>query len=50
MRRLTEALPLALANRAIREPWLDLGTATGALLTTAIALTATALAARRGAY
>jgi len=50
MRKLTEVLPLALANRAIREPWLDLGDATGALLGTAvIAMVATALAARRSA-
>jgi ABC-2 type transport system permease protein len=43
-------LPLALANQAIREPWLGLGTATGALVTvTVIAIVATALAARRAA-
>jgi ABC-2 type transport system permease protein len=41
-------LPLALANQAIREPWLGLGTATGALVTvTIIAAVATTLAARR---
>jgi len=43
-------LPLALANRAIREPWLGIGDATGALLVTVgIAVVATALAARRTA-
>jgi len=43
-------LPLALANQAIREPWLGLGTATGALVTvTVIAIVATTFAARRAA-
>jgi ABC-2 type transport system permease protein len=43
-------LPLALANQAIREPWLGIGDATTALLTTvAIGVVATALAARRTA-
>jgi ABC-2 type transport system permease protein len=47
---ISELLPLALANRAIREPWLGLGTASGALIaTTVIALGATVLAARRTA-
>jgi ABC-2 type transport system permease protein len=47
---IAEKLPLALANQAIREPWLGLGTATGALVTvTAIAVVATTLAARRAA-
>lgn len=50
LRELTEWLPLALANRAIREPWLDLGGATGPLaITTVLAVAATALAARRTA-
>jgi ABC-2 type transport system permease protein len=44
----SDLLPLALANRAIRAPWLGLGTATGSLLATAaIAAVATWLAARR---
>jgi ABC-2 type transport system permease protein len=48
--RISDVLPLALANRAIRAPWLGLGTASGALLATAaIALAATVLAARRTA-
>jgi ABC-2 type transport system permease protein len=43
-------LPLALANQAIREPWLGIGHATTALaLTVAIGAVATALAARRTA-
>ncbi len=43
-------LPLALANQAIREPWLGTGDATTALLATvAIGVLATALAARRTA-
>jgi ABC-2 type transport system permease protein len=47
---ISDLLPLALANRAIREPWLGLGTATGPLVaTTVIALAATVLAARRTA-
>jgi ABC-2 type transport system permease protein len=50
LREIADRLPLALANQAIREPWLGIGNATGALLTTAaIALVATALAARRTA-
>jgi ABC-2 type transport system permease protein len=41
-------LPLALANQAIRDPWLGLGAATGALVTvTVIAIVATTFAARR---
>ncbi len=45
-----EMLPLALANQAIREPWLGLGTATGALVAvSAIAVVATVLAGRRTA-
>jgi ABC-2 type transport system permease protein len=48
LREIAEKLPLALANQAIREPWLGLGTATGALVTvTVLALVATGLAARR---
>ena len=43
-------LPLALANEAIREPWLGLGTATGSLIAvTGIALVAAVLAGRRTA-
>ncbi len=50
LRQTADLLPLALANRAIREPWLGIGDATGALLTTAaIAVVAMALAARRTA-
>ena len=50
LRQTADLLPLALANQAIREPWLGIGDATGALLTTAaIAVVATALAARRTA-
>jgi ABC-2 type transport system permease protein len=50
VRELADRLPLALANQAIREPWLGLGSATGALVTvTVIAVVATALAARRTA-
>jgi len=50
LREIAERLPLALANDAIREPWLGIGTGTGELLaTTAIAIVATALAARRTA-
>jgi ABC-2 type transport system permease protein len=47
---LADVLPLALANRAIREPWLGTGLGTGPLLATvAIAVVATALAGRRTA-
>lgn len=50
LREIAERLPLALANDAIREPWLGIGNGTGPLLTTAaIAVVATALAARRTA-
>ena len=35
MRQIADKRPLALANHAIREPWLGLGTSTGALLATA---------------
>ena len=50
MRQIADVLPLALANRAIREPWLGLGTASGALVATAaIAMIATLLAGRRTA-
>jgi len=50
LRQTADLLPLALANQAIREPWLGIGDATGALLTTAaIAVVAMALAARRTA-
>ena len=48
LREIAEKLPLALANQAIREPWLGLGTATGALVTvTVVAVVATSLAALR---
>jgi ABC-2 type transport system permease protein len=47
---ITEWLPLALANRAIREPWLGLGDATWPLIAvTVIAVVATLLAGRRTA-
>lgn len=50
LRQVADLLPLALANQAIREPWLGIGDATAALLTTAaIGVAATALAARRTA-
>lgn len=50
LRDLTDVLPLALANDAIRAPWLGLGNAGGSLLAVAaIAVVATALAARRTA-
>ena len=43
-------LPLALANQAIREPWLGLGDATGSLVAVSVmAVVATALAGRRTA-
>lgn len=47
---IAEVLPLALANRAIREPWLGIGDATGPLVVvTVIAVVATLLAGRRTA-
>jgi ABC-2 type transport system permease protein len=50
LRSLSDWLPLAMANETIRQPWLGLGNATGTLATvTAIAVVATALAARRTA-
>ena len=50
LRQTADLLPLALANEAIREPWLGLGNATPALLTTAaIAVAAATLAGRRTA-
>ena len=50
LREIADRLPLALANQAVREPWLGIGNATGALLTTlAIAAVAATLAARRTA-
>lgn len=50
LREVSEVLPLALANQAIREPWLGLGNATGSLVVVGmIALAASALAARRSA-
>ncbi len=50
LRTLSDWLPLAMANEAIRQPWLGLGNATGTLATVAaLAVVATALAARRTA-
>ena len=50
LRAIAEHLPLALANQAIRDPWLGLGTGTVPLMiVTAIAVAATLLAARRSA-
>ncbi len=50
LREVADKLPLALANQAVREPWLGLGDANGSLVAvTAIAVVATALAARRTA-
>ena len=50
LREIADRLPLALANQAIREPWLGIGNATAALLTTAaIGVLATAVSARRTA-
>lgn len=50
LRAIADRLPLALANQAIREPWLGLGTGTCALVATAaIAAVATALVGRRTA-
>ncbi|MVA76583.1 ABC transporter [Auraticoccus sp. F435] len=50
LRTVAEHLPLALANQAIRDPWLGLGTGTvPLLLVTAMAVVATLLAARRSA-
>lgn len=48
LREIADKLPLALANQAIREPWLGLGTGTGALVAvTVLAVAAMTLAARR---
>lgn len=48
LRAIAENLPLALVNRAIRDPWLGLGDGTVPLLiVTAIAVVATVLAVRR---
>ncbi|MDQ3716934.1 MAG: ABC transporter, partial [Actinomycetota bacterium] len=48
LRDVADVLPLALANTAIREPWLGIGHATAALVaTTVVALVAATLAARR---
>ena len=48
LRGLADKLPLALANNAIREPWLGIGTGTAALVATmVVAVAALALAARR---
>jgi ABC-2 type transport system permease protein len=50
LRGIAERLPLSLANQAIREPWLGIGEATGALVAvTVLAIVATGLAARRTA-
>jgi ABC-2 type transport system permease protein len=48
LRELAGKLPLAVANDAIREPWLGIGTGTGQLLATAVlGMAAAGLAARR---
>jgi ABC-2 type transport system permease protein len=48
LRELADKLPLALANDAIREPWLGIGTGTGQLLATVvIGVVAAGLATRR---
>ena len=44
---ISDKLPLALANQAIREPWLGLGEATGALVATAVIAVVAALVAGR---
>jgi ABC-2 type transport system permease protein len=50
LRSVSDVLPLKLVTDAVREPWLGLGDGTGSLLVvTAIAVVATALAARRTA-
>ncbi|MDQ4053137.1 MAG: ABC transporter permease [Actinomycetota bacterium] len=50
LRNVADVLPLALANQAVREPWLGLGNATGSLVAVAaVAVVASALAARRTA-
>ncbi|WP_374999580.1 ABC transporter permease [Aeromicrobium sp. CTD01-1L150] len=50
LREVSDKLPLALANQAIREPWLGLGDATGALVTVSVvAVVAMMLAGRRTA-
>jgi ABC-2 type transport system permease protein len=50
LRNISDVLPLALVNQAIREPWLGLGGATGSLIAvTMVAIAASALAARRTA-
>jgi ABC-2 type transport system permease protein len=50
LRNTSDYLPLTIATKAIREPWLGLGHGTGSLLAiTAIAVVALALAARRTA-
>lgn len=50
LRSISDVLPLKLVTDAVREPWLGLGDGTGSLvIVTAIAVVATALAARRTA-
>ncbi|GAB07323.1 ABC-2 type transport system permease protein [Gordonia amarae] len=50
LRTISEWMPLGIVTRAVREPWLGIGPATGALLiTVALAVAAAALAARRTA-
>lgn len=50
LRSISDVLPLKLVTDAVREPWLGIGDGTGSLLiVTAIAVVATALAARRTA-
>ena len=50
LQSIASVLPLTLVTDAVREPWLDLGTATGSLMAVAaLAVVATALAMRRSA-
>lgn len=50
LQNISDVLPLALVNQAIREPWLGIGDASGALVASVVlAVAATALAARRTA-
>jgi ABC-2 type transport system permease protein len=50
LQNVSDVLPLAMANQAIREPWLGLDNASGSLVTvTVVAIVAAALAARRAA-
>ncbi|MGH3468684.1 MAG: ABC transporter permease [Thermocrispum sp.] len=50
LREISDKLPLALANQAIRDPWLGVGTASGPLIAVAVlGLVAVVLAGRRTA-